>query len=252
MTGTVVLLHGLTDSAGCWADAEALWTASGLAVLAVDARGHGRAPRFTDSELTERPGAVMVRDVVALIEHLPRPVVLLGHSMGAAVAVAAAASVPSRVAGVVAEDPPWPVPPRTAADAGRAAEWVRDHDRNQLLSHAQRVSWGRVVSPDWSGAELDAWSRAKEQTDRRLLATGDIVPPLPWPELLSRIRDRVPVLVVTGDQDVMVGRESEREASRRGATVVRLAGAGHSVRRDAPDAYHAVVDPFLRALTVDD
>jgi pimeloyl-ACP methyl ester carboxylesterase len=249
---TVVLLHGLTDSGACWPDAVRRWVPRGWRLLAPDARGHGSSPRWDDAELARRPGTVMTEDVVALLEREPadRPVVLLGHSMGAAVAVAAAATVPRRVAAVVAEDPPWPLPPHTGPDPKLAREFLTSHAGHRRTDHAARVARQREEAPGWPEAELGPWSRAKDQVDERLLATGDIVPPAPWPALLAVLAaERVPVLVVTGDgEGARVVPEAEAEAVRQRATVVRVPGAGHCVRRDQPERYHRAVEEFLGTL----
>lgn len=243
--GTVVLLHGLTDSGASWADAVARWTSTGWTVVTVDARGHGHSPRWTSAELESGPGDVMAADVAAIVTGLGDPVALVGHSMGAAVAVAAAAHAPDHVWAVVAEDPPWPLPPRQP-DAARALQYVLDHAADLSTPPKVRTDRRRAESPTWPESELEPWAHAVEQTDAALLATGDIVPRTPWPELVARLSaSDVPLLVVTGDHDVLVDEASEAAALHEGADVARLAGAGHCVRRDVGDAYHAVVDTFL-------
>lgn len=254
VVGTLLLLHGVTDSAAAWADACSRWTTQGWRVLAADARGHGRSPRWDDAHLARRPGEVLTHDAVALVTAISprsaRPLVVVGHSMGAASAVAAAADVPQLVAGVVAEDPPWPLPPRTRPDPVRARAWAAAQRTEAALGLGDLVARGCAEHPSWPAAELEPWARAKHLTDPRLLATGDIVDPRPWPDLLGAVTAAgVPVLVVTGDDDVRVGRESAAECGRRGAEVVRVTGAGHCVRRDRTEAYHAAVDPWIRALT---
>lgn len=245
---TLVLLHGLTDSGASWADAVRRWTAAGWTVVAPDARGHGSAPRWTADRIAARPGEVMADDVATLLTDGTvgdGSVALVGHSMGAAVAVAAAARVPGRVWAVVAEDPPWSLPPR-GPDPVRAAEWVRDHDRDQATPRQERIDRQRAESPRWPQVELPAWAEAKEQVDRALLASGDILPTTPWPNLVTATTAAgVPLLVVTGTRDVRVDARAEAEARARGAVVVRLRDAGHCVRRDDVDGYHRVVDPFL-------
>ena len=248
-TGTLVLLHGLTDSGACWGGAVRRWQPRGWRVVAPDMRGHGESPRWDDDALAERPGAVMTRDVVGLLDTLVAPdeqVALVGHSMGAAVAAAVAAQVPGKVRGVVAEDPPWPLPPIAAPDPVRARGYLSGQREDLALGFTGRIERKKRETPWWPAEELEPLSRAVDQTDLRLLATGDIVPPTPWPDLLATLeRNGVPVLVVTGTRDVRVSAESQAEAERRGARVVRVDGAGHCVRRDRQDAYHDVVDRTL-------
>jgi lipase len=171
-------------------------------------------------------------------------VALVGHSMGAAVAVAAAAQVPEHVEAVVAEDPPWGRLP--VGDAALGALWLREHDEDVRTPHHVRIERQRQSHPAWPESELEPWAEAKDQTDPELLRSGDIVPSTPWRELVEELQHHgVPLLVVTGDRDVLVDAGIEAEARRLGAQVVRVPAAGHCVRRDAREAYHQAVDAFL-------
>jgi alpha-beta hydrolase superfamily lysophospholipase len=85
----VLLVHGLGEHSGRYAALMATLAASGLAVTAYDQRGHGQSggargaiPRH-DSLLAD---LACVVDTVRAAQPVPRPVVLLGHSMGGAVA----------------------------------------------------------------------------------------------------------------------------------------------------------------------
>ncbi len=79
-------------------------------VYAMDARGHG----FTSLPAHPRELRSWARyreDLEAFVEPLARPLVLVGHSMGATVSVELAAARPDLVAGLVVIDPVM-VPPR--------------------------------------------------------------------------------------------------------------------------------------------
>jgi len=98
----LILLHGVVRR---WQDF--LPITDGLAnrweLLAVDQRGHGRSGHV------ERAYAVAdyVHDAVALLRHgISEPAVIYGHSLGAMVALAAAAQAPDRVSALILEDPP--------------------------------------------------------------------------------------------------------------------------------------------------
>ncbi|MGE5195563.1 MAG: alpha/beta fold hydrolase [Deltaproteobacteria bacterium] len=71
-------------------------------VLCPDLRGHGKSARVPERYLVDD----YLGDIGSLLEHLGRPVILLGHSLGALLSLAAAARWPQRVRAVVAEDPP--------------------------------------------------------------------------------------------------------------------------------------------------
>jgi pimeloyl-ACP methyl ester carboxylesterase len=104
----LLLLHGVLRAWNDWASIlDALiprWK-----VIGVDFRGHGQSDGI--------PGQYRVTDYVQDISRLVRDLIdghstgeqvtLLGHSLGAMVALAAAAEVPDAVRAVVAEDPPF-------------------------------------------------------------------------------------------------------------------------------------------------
>lgn len=99
----LLLLHGVVRR---WTDFVPLLPAlvPRWHVQAIDARGHGLSGRV--------PGRYAVsdyvRDVAALLrDEVAEPAVIYGHSLGAMVALGAAAEVPHRVLGVVLEDPPF-------------------------------------------------------------------------------------------------------------------------------------------------
>jgi len=104
----VVATHGITANHRSWlAVGEEL--GRDLRLLAPDLRGRGR------SRLSGPYGmAAHARDVIAVLDAVGvERAVLVGHSMGAYVAVVAAANHPERVSGVVMVDGglPFPAPP---------------------------------------------------------------------------------------------------------------------------------------------
>lgn len=88
--GSVVIVHGLAESAEKYHEMIYYFLQSGLSVLTYDQRGHGRSTR------TVEKGVIYVKrfshyvdDLAALLgheeAHLPRPRFLFGHSMGGGV-----------------------------------------------------------------------------------------------------------------------------------------------------------------------
>lgn len=248
---TVVLLHGMGDSAACWPDATARW-AERHQVIAVDARGHGRSPRFTAEQLMDGPGEVMVADTVTLLDDLARAGVqrpcLVGHSMGASVAALAAAEAPDLVRALVLEDPAWRDDLERRTTVQRATERVAGAERARL-DVAAEVERGRQEHPSWPDAELWPWAVSTTETDHGFLALENPLPKAPWRHVARSLR--VPTLLVTGTVDVIVGVEVRLALGEVANPMIEVAvveGAGHCVRRDRPDGYHAVVDPWLSAL----
>ncbi|WP_330185394.1 alpha/beta fold hydrolase [Nocardia sp. NBC_01503] len=100
-TGPVVLaLHGLTGHGRRW-EALAREQLPDLRIIAPDLRGHGRSPGVPPWDFE-----TIVSDLVTLLRReTSEPVVVLGHSFGAAVGVWLARSHPELVRGLVLLDP---------------------------------------------------------------------------------------------------------------------------------------------------
>lgn len=93
----VVLIHGWSADANYWR-AQIADLSKSYTVVAINLAGHGASGRNRADWSIEAFGG----DVAAVLETLPdRPVVLVGHAMGGAVALEAARRVPARVIGIV-------------------------------------------------------------------------------------------------------------------------------------------------------
>lgn len=221
-TPTLVFLHGLTDSGSGWPGAERHWGAS-YAILAPDQRGHGSSPRFTPEQLAAHPGEVMVEDAISLLEQLDEPPVVVGHSLGGAVALTVAVRRPELVRALVLEDPAPLGPDDPQRDPGRGEEFLAGvrtsldaRDEQDLL----RIR--REQHPDWADEELLASGVAEQQMDLDYLTHGDFKPTTRWPDLFARVS--VPTLVVSGDvmAQVCITEELERGIGESGNPHVRL------------------------------
>ena len=92
----VILVHGTPGSAGGWGD-YLLDAPAGLELVAPDRPGFGRSePGHAVTSL-----AAQARALAALLPHDGRPAVLVGHSLGGAIAARLAAEQPQRVAALV-------------------------------------------------------------------------------------------------------------------------------------------------------
>ncbi len=200
----VVCSHGWSDSM-----IGVLGRIDGLAkcasrVIAWDMRGHGESPGVCQHGVGE------VDDLLALIEHLRRPVVLYGWSLGAGVSIAAAARLANEsrkgsVLGVIAE-----VPYRMPTTPARAVIRSMNMPHTITLDAAFWIMGIRFgVGPTWSrgqgGLGFDRASLASKLT--------------------------CPLLVLHGDQDTIApfedGQAIAEAASERGR-IVRFEKAGHN------------------------
>jgi pimeloyl-ACP methyl ester carboxylesterase len=246
---TLFFLHGLTDSGSGWPEAVRHWQ-DDHAIVAIDQRGHGWSPRFTAEELDRHPGDVLVEDAVRVLEQLDRPVVV-GHSLGGAVALVAAVRRPGLVRALVLEDPA-PRGPEEPQASGRGREFLAGVEQSLAAPDEEALYRLRKEQhPDWPDSELLVTGIAEQQMHLEFLERGDYKPTTPWSELFSDVT--VPTLVVSGDRadEVVVGEEMERGISalaNPAVTLVRIGDAGHCIRREQPDAYYRTVDGWLASL----
>ena len=250
------LMHGLTDSGECWADAVPRWTPR-FRVLSWDARGHGTSPRFTPEQLDRGVGETMADDAVAVLEWLAaqditRPL-LVGHSMGGGTAGVVAGRRPDLVRAVVLEDPALGSDPaETEADRLRAGAGRVEDAQLWEEDPAGAEAKGRAENPDWPEAEYAAWARSKRQTDTAMLATGQARVLRSWLEVAAEVA--VPALLLTCDDPLLwddEGRAALVGLGNRLLQVERVAGAGHCIRRSRPDEFHGLVDAYLETHSSD-
>lgn len=247
---TLVLMHGLTDSGPCWADAVARWSSS-YRILAWDARGHGRSARFDGGRLATGVGETHLADAVSLLEWLvssgASAPVLVGHSMGGGTAADVAGERPDLVRAVLLEDPALGRFPEQSPDSAVGARRVAElraiaDDPETALTTCRRDN------PRWPPSELEPWLEAKLQTDLAMLADPVVTVRTPWAEVAEKVA--VPALVVTGTDGVIWsgdGLAQLRAVSNPHLEVHVVDGAEHCVRRTATQAFHALADPWLAA-----
>ncbi|MDO8506282.1 MAG: alpha/beta hydrolase [Candidatus Limnocylindria bacterium] len=224
--------------------------------VAYDHRGHGKSGRATDYSLRAFAG-----DAIHVLRDLVKsPAVLIGHSLGALAALAAAAEVPDLVAGLVLEDPPlgyggpWPAetytPLRDALVANDPAALRKAVDRFPLASpgpHGERTygemrgfyAADRVLTyyKDLDPAFLD-WRMKGE--DAKPLVAG-------WLERVA-----APTLVIAGEPRLGSTLDDASEWKLKKAikdlTVKRFPGTGHVIHGYRPEQFLENLEPFLRRI----
>jgi N-formylmaleamate deformylase len=241
----VVLAHGFSDDGLCWTPvAEVL--APDYDVIMVDARGHGRSDAPAHGYGPTDHAADLAGAIAAL--ELRRPAVL-GHSMGAATALALAGADPDVPGAILLEDPPawWVAASATDAEIeerlAQRRRWIEDL---KSKTREELIVAQRAATPGWSEAELGPWADSKLRFNPSAM-TMDPTGSLDWPATLARIS--CPALLITADpalgailSDEMAGALQALVPQLR---IAHITGAGHSIRRDQFDSYMQVVRGFL-------
>lgn len=227
----VVLVPGMGDLRAGYRFLAPGLRAAGYRVACTDLRGHGGS----DATFTSYGDEETAGDVLALIEVLGGPPIVVGNSMGAGAEVLAAAQRPALVSGLVLVGPfvrngkistvrrlllrAAMAPPRAAASwksylpklyAGRRPADFGDH-RDQVITSIRRPGYAKTFSRITRTSHGPAQARLADVT--------------------------APALVVMGEQDSDFPdprAEADWIARALRARVVMVAGAGHYPSRSGP------------------
>ena len=250
----LMLLHGLGSQAHTW-DQFASEASDSFRVIAPDLRGHGESGHAEDGYTLDRFAA----DVKAIARHLNlHAFELVGHSLGALIAMRFTAEHPALVKHLVLVDG-GPGLDVEAAREGSTDSFVRPlgfdteeeakvwyRERNSTRSDwwvEERVNYS--MKQNWAGKwvfrhdpELywvleDASIQAQEEQQRNWDALANIV---------------CPVLILWGQESTLLSPETARRIADTAphATLVEIAAAGHSIPSDAPEQFKDAVLGFLR------
>ena len=241
----VVLVPGMGDLRSAYRYLGPALVAEGFRVAAVDLRGHGDS----DTTFESYGDADTSSDLVALIEELGGPAVLVGNSMGAGAAVMVAAERPELVSGLVLVGP---------------------FVRNGATGAVQRIMLRAAMVPLWAAASWKAYM-PKLYAGRRPVDFDDhrdrVVASLRRPgyaksfSLTTRTNHdpaeaclamvSAPTLIVMGEQDPDFpdpAAEASWLAEALHGEVVMVADAGHYPQSQRPDVVTPAVVTFLNAV----
>ncbi len=239
----MVILHGLLGSGDNWNSIAKSYTDQ-YQVILPDLRNHGRS--FHTDEMSYQ---LMAGDVVALLDHLDLDdCVLIGHSMGAKVAMQLASDHPERVSRLVVVDSvPWAFKKshdtilRALADSDISAYRSRS-EIDKALSHHFAEPGLRYFLMKNIGRDGDTY-KWKMNITSLLHHYGDIVASLNLPERAYPY----PTLFLAGAESDYVPMDSLERLLPifPKAELTHIPSAGHWVHADAPDELKRHLSTFL-------
>ena len=251
----IVLAHGVTLRAEDW---ENIFPrlATRYRVIAYDARGHGKSGRAPTYALD-----ALANDLIRVVRELAGgPAIAVGHSIGGATALVAAAREASLFRGLVLEDPwlalyrdtKWRVPYFTAIRATL-------DQRDDPSAFAKALS--RVALPEQGprGERTIGEVRGFYSAERLATYYKDADPAVidqiltPDPDGAAAIaaapkKVRCPVLLLAaGTGSALAEGETDRLASAfADVKVMRFPGVGHRIHGLRPEPFLDALEPFLR------
>jgi pimeloyl-ACP methyl ester carboxylesterase len=233
-----VLVHGVTSSSRTWWRVGPVLAGRGFRVVAVDLPGHGASPR-TAAGLS---AADLAADVAETVDG---PVELLvGHSLGALVALELVAARPGFARRLVLEDPP-----------GSSLDWVA------LADGIEADTRQAIAEPDALRRDIEAANPAwpPGEAERRVADLADCDGPAIAAALRGGVRfdlsamlaaARLPVLMLLASEalgSILVGQDRKAAVETLANGTTRVLPAGHTIHREALEAWLAAVDAWVAA-----
>ncbi|HEY0520467.1 MAG TPA: alpha/beta hydrolase [Ilumatobacteraceae bacterium] len=242
----VVLTPGMGDLRSTYRFLAPALVAAGFRVACADLRGHGDS----DTTFTSYGDAETSSDIVALIEELGGPAVVVANSMSAGSAVIAAAERPEAISGLVLVGP--------FVRNGAVSAMVRIMLRVAMVPMWAAMSWKAYMPKLYTGtrpSDFDEHRRGVVASLRRrgyaksfsMTTRADHGPAESCLALVS-----APTLVVMGEQDpdfADPAAEASWIADVLDGKVVMVADAGHYPQSQQPGVVTPAVISFLRTVT---
>ena len=243
----VVFIHGIGASMYAWRKNLSPLAAAGYRVIAFDNRGFG----FSGKPAHGYDNAAYARLVIALLDSLGvSSAVLVGHSMGGAIAAEVALAHPERVRGMV-----------LIAAAGYGVRWpgvlkVARWPFAGAIATSLRTRWitGRILRSTYADpskvteADVDQYYAPVPDGDFGRALRG-VLREFRFDTLAGRVGGlETPTLVLWGDADRWIPlRDGSRLASElpRAAFAI-VARSGHAVAEEAPDEVNRLLLEFLK------
>lgn len=246
----VVAVPGMGDLRGTWRELVGPLVAAGFRVAVSDVRGHGDS----GTTFTEHGDIATSEDILALIDELGGPALVLGNSMAGSAAVIAAAERPDAVAGLVLISPFLRNGGSHGAQAALRILYRVLFTRPwgpALWAVYYRSPLSKGAQPPWLGEHLDA-IRASLREPGRLRSLRDLTLSLDHDLVTPRVAAvRAPaiVLVGAGDPDYKdPAAELAWMGEQLGAETVLVPDAAHYAQHQRPDIVVPKVVAFAEGL----
>lgn len=234
-----LLVHGLGSSAATmWQLGEGL-AAAGWSATAVDLRGHGSAPRTSTYRIADLAADLLgTRPVDPAHDDDGAWDAVLGHSIGGAAAIVAAAIAPHWARRLVLLDP------AVRADA----ELRQTILTNQLTAHdGATVESVAHANPLWHPATVELRVEAVRQASRFALEHAVLDNP-EWDVSREAEQIAVPTLVIAGAAELggmFAGDHGDALLAANPNLRAVTVDAGHNAHRDLPEVVLAHALAFL-------
>lgn len=247
---SILMLHGGGQNRHSWKNTGQVLADAGFHVVALDSRGHGDSDRAPDADYDVE---TLTADVMAVLDQIARPVILIGASMGGLTGILVADQAgPDRVTRLVLVD----VVPRFEKNGSAR---IRDfmfsglHGFGSLEEAADAVAAYLPHRPKPRSTEgLKKNLRLRDgrwhwHWDPAFMTKPGDDPQLRTEKFEQAAADlAIPVLLIRGKLSDVVSPEGVQHFLQTvpNAEFVELSGAGHTAAGDDNDAFSDVVVSF--------
>ena len=252
----VVLIHGNPGSYEDYTLAVVERLAQSYYVVAFDRPGHGYSERSNSLDTTVEVQALIIRDALQKLA-LEQPV-LVGHSWGGSLVLAAAVAYGKDLAGVVLLAPAaypsvsiewWSLLPHIPMIGNIVVNRLTPLLGRALVRKSLKQAYApQDVQKDYAERSLDRWMKPDHI---RACAYDEMTLGASLTVLSEHYRDiEMPVVIVTGSADRLLNPEEHAyplHKTIRNSKLVVLPETGHQLPQTRPDAVIAAVDVVCAA-----
>lgn len=228
----IVLLHGILSSHHYWRKLAPSLVKSGFHVISIDLIGFGKAPKPTHSPYNYDAHIRHVHNALNQA-NLDRPIVLVGHSMGALVAMRYAKRYQKQVRALVLLHPPLYTTTEQARTTLRNTSTIYKF----LLDHpARHIAWGamrQLSMRNLSPHNATSRERSLEHIIERAEGMQDI-------NQLTR-----PTLLILGSRDRKIYIENIETHLHNHQVVPKIIETGHHSVMSHPELIRKLISDFI-------
>jgi pimeloyl-ACP methyl ester carboxylesterase len=241
----MLLIHGYTCDSADWS-----WSLPLLAehyrVISYDRRGEGRSAPASDYSMASQVG-----DVLSMIDALGgEPPIVVGHSLGGAIASSLAVEHPGAAHAVVVLDPPYAAEPEVAAASDSLKPALSGEGSREAVKQLWRAICYTPATPEWLKVLVER--RVDALTSESLY--GNFVSMWDHVDGIARrpqadaylARRSGPVLAIHSSREFRDYERSTFSDSRSRA--IDWPGTGHWVQVERPREFASVLHNWVSAL----